>query len=456
MKNKLDATHIFRKNSKIRAAIAAVFLVLAACGGGGGNDGSGSNGMTPDSGGGNTGSGNGGTGDGSGGGNGNGSGDGSGQTPPMDNAGTVSAAELNAEAHAARTNEELQELADRIVTALGNRQLEQAEADSLGSFIAARQDALMLPTIERAHREQTARNYRPLSVNLSQHREYEGGTQVTDENLLLNGYPFGDDEYIRYWVTNVKRNIDGSFTMTARFVDAEESIDESETVTFSRDNCDGEGCRAVAGDGDEYWLWGPNADDTLDGTYPGYDYLNLHHFQGPLGASDSRNFIVHGIDTPAAAMPNLGTATYSGRFRADAYRRNSTSREYRHRFQSSDLTLTSDFDTGTLTGEIANVRGSAPGRSAVTDRILWPTSSFSITDGRIDGNGFTATLTGHDSDPGTSDVSSVRGFTGEIDARFFGPTGGEVGGVLSAVRDLAGEDNDLNLYGYILGRHESE
>ena len=41
---------------------------------------------------------------------------------------------------------------------------------------------------------------------------------------------------------------------------------------------------------------------------------------------------------------------------------------------------------------------------------------------------------------------------GEIAGRFFGPNADELGGAVSASRDVTGTDDDLNLYGYIASR----
>ena len=99
------------------------------------------------------------------------------------------------------------------------------------------------------------------------------------------------------------------------------------------------------------------------------------------------------------------------------------------------------------------MRGSQLGMHSFSYRVPWPTSSFSITNGQINSDGqFTATLTGLDSDPSVPFNESVRGFMGEIVGRFFGPNADELGGAISASRDVTGTDDDLNLYGYIASR----
>ena len=57
-----------------------------------------------------------------------------------------------------------------------------------------------------------------------------------------------------------------------------------------------------------------------------------------------------------------------------------------------------------------------------------------------------------DSDPSVLLNKSVRGFVGEIVGRFFGPNAEELGGAVNASRNVTGNDDDLNLYGYIAGR----
>jgi hypothetical protein len=155
---------------------------------------------------------------------------------------------------------------------------------------------------------------------------------------------------------------------------------------------------------------------------------------------------VFGVETPATAVPTQGVAVYNdGYFRADAYRQNSSSGDFRQRYSGS-MQIVANFDMSSLNGRIFSVRGSEPGSS---DRVSLPTSSFSITNGQISDGQFTATLTGMDNDLNVPLNESVRGFMGEIVGRFFGPNAEELGGAVNASRDVTGTDDDLNLYGYI-------
>jgi hypothetical protein len=57
-----------------------------------------------------------------------------------------------------------------------------------------------------------------------------------------------------------------------------------------------------------------------------------------------------------------------------------------------------------------------------------------------------------DSDPTTPFDESVRGFMGHILGEFYGPNAEEVGGVVTATRDVAGTADDRVLHGFIGGR----
>jgi len=104
-----------------------------------------------------------------------------------------------------------------------------------------------------------------------------------------------------------------------------------------------------------------------------------------------------------------------------------------------------------LSGRIHAIRGSQPGQSSGSDRVPWPTSYFTITDGRIVDGQFTAVLTGYDSDPSKPFNESVRGYMGHVLGEFFGPNAEEAGAVVSASRDVEGEDHDYVLYGFVGG-----
>ena len=168
----------------------------------------------------------------------------------------------------------------------------------------------------------------------------------------------------------------------------------------------------------------------------------------PADGRNSRIAFVFGLKTPTETLQTLGGAVYDGFFRTDAYRAGDPAHNLRQRY-SGTLRIVANFDISRLYGSIVDVRGSEPGSST---RNRFPTSSFRISDGEIHDNGqFTATLTGMDSDASVPDKDSVRGVMGQILGEFYGPDGRTIGGVVTASRDLTGDDNDLVFYGYIRG-----
>ena len=114
------------------------------------------------------------------------------------------------------------------------------------------------------------------------------------------------------------------------------------------------------------------------------------------------------------------------------------------------MRIVANFDMRALEGRVYRIRGTEPGAAGNT-RSTWPTSSFTLTNGRIVNGQFTATLTGVDSDPNTPLDESVRDFMGHVLGEFYGPNAEEVGGVVSATRDVAGTADDRVLYGFIAG-----
>ena len=382
---------------RIRAVLAALFLslLLAACGGGGGNGG---NGMMPDSGGGNTGSGAGG-----------GTGDGSGGDDDGNSGGSTGGG-----------------------SAGGN--------NGDGSMLPP---SAPVPTLADIYSSATAADHSFDTISASVLRNYTTDTtSVPDTNELA--------------VSSIRRNAGGGYDITYH-------IDETtRTVQFLPEHCDEveEYCEQSIGEGDEtirHEFWsvftpvegGGQLDLTTD-----MDYFSVAELwtRGKTSEEQDVNLVqifVFGVETPAASVPSRGEAIYRGRFYANAYRHESSSSSYRQRFDGA-MRIVANFDMSSLDGELFSVRGGQPGQRASSDRVPWPTSSFRITGGRINSEGqFTAMLTGMDSDPSVPDNESVRGFMGEVVGRLFGPGAEELGGAVSASRDLVGDDNDLNLYGFV-------
>jgi hypothetical protein len=204
----------------------------------------------------------------------------------------------------------------------------------------------------------------------------------------------------------------------------------------------------VTVDGRSYLLWSWTA-----GPGP-YDPFAHEEFQ----YMDSFNLLISGLDghNPriwfvfGARTENLpmGGATFNGRFRARSYETANPANTRRQQY-SGNMRLVANFDMSQLDGRIYRILGSQPGQNS---RTRWPTSSFTITNGQIKNGQFTATLTGIDSDPNAPFDTSVRDVMGHILGEFYGPNAEEVGGVVTATRDVAGTQNDRVFFGFVGGR----
>ena len=258
-------------------------------------------------------------------------------------------------------------------------------------------------------------------------------------------------EDLPFVITSIRRNSGGGYDITGH---NENSPDDEVTAQFLPEHCNEDGCSIPSNeDGIEYYLWTELAPYTqilsLNSEFDYFGVLGLDAWGLPDGKGQ-RNYIVFGVGTPAAAVPTQGEAIYhDGWFLANAYRQSSSSSDFRQRI-SGPVRIVANFDMSSLSGRIFSIRGAEPGSR---DRVSWPTSSFSISEGKVNSEGqFTATLTGLDSNSNTPFSESVRGFVGQILGQFFGPNAEELSGVVSASRNAAGTDNDQNLYGYIVSR----
>ena len=304
-----------------------------------------------------------------------------------------------------------------------------------------------VPTLAKVYSSDTPQN-QPLDIiPVGLPSDTDSDTTTSDD--------LDSSEDLPFVITSIRRSSGGGYDITGH---NENSPDDEVTVQFLPEHCNAnaEECHLPRNeDGIEYYLWTmftpTQAGNQLSLTSD-YDYLSVLHFDanGLPDSKNQRNMMVFGVGTPASAIPTRGEATYqTGFFRADAYRHSSRSNSFRQRLSGS-VRIVANFDMSSLSGKVFSVRGSVPGSST---RVSWPTSSFSITDGQINSAGqFTATLTGLDSNSNTPFSESVRGFVGQLLGQFFGPNAEELGGVVSASRDVAGTDDDRNLYGYIASK----
>ena len=199
------------------------------------------------------------------------------------------------------------------------------------------------------------------------------------------------------------------------------------------------------------WLIGGRqfSEDDLTVRLPNHNFLGfVAGDASDGGAVRERFWLVLGARTPAAAQ-TMGQASYGGFFFADSWNAGDPSNGQRQHL-NGHVRLVANFDLGKLEGYIRNVRGSQPGERA---NSLWPTSTFSITDGKFNDAGqFTATLTGRDSADNPDLAQSAAGYVGDLLGELYGPRAEEIGALLTATRDAAGDAHDRVLQGYVRGQ----
>ena len=242
-----------------------------------------------------------------------------------------------------------------------------------------------------------------------------------------------------FYVKSIGRNQSGEYVLDYVL----DGVDEQ--VTIAMDSCTNI-CRVTV-NGRTFGFWSNTSDDMAsirDGLGE-FEYLASHRIYYQPEDTQYRTWFVFGVRNEDLPM---GTATYHGRFRAESYKTTDPDLNVRQTI-SGTMRIVANFDMRALEGRIYRVRGNTPGGST---RPTWPTSSFTLTNGRIVNGQFTATLTGVDSDPNTPFDASVRGFMGHVLGEFYGPDAEEVGGVVTATRDVAGTADDRVLHGFIGGR----
>ena len=213
------------------------------------------------------------------------------------------------------------------------------------------------------------------------------GTGDEAEEVLLVTYVAGDEE------------------VTVPFTDAD--LDSGDDYSWTKTI-----------DGVEYWGWLRGADQLVNS------------FNLISGLPGYRLYATAGFRTETADLPS-GTAVYGGAMRGDTHLTNdpSSGRES----ISGSLSLTANFDAGSLEGRISDIRVRSDDPRVWSD--LPDTTYFAIDSGRIVDGQFTASLTGMDSNADASMNETVLGYEGGVLGEFYGPAAKEVGGVLNASRD---------------------
>ena len=226
-------------------------------------------------------------------------------------------------------------------------------------------------------------------------------------------------------------------------------LEHAETYSYYENNLE---------DGTYISLWAhetpSSADDLIKGSRD-YRYLSI------LGSSiwipgqgGETSRMLFGQTTPSGQLPTCHGATdcevrYTGKFTAFAWKATDSSSDQRERIFGNQFELTANLGRASLNGKITEIRGQTPGSDTY---VSWPTSEISISDGQIADGRFTATVTGSDSATSPDLAASLSGYSGTMKGGFYGPTGEELGGLVSATRDVAGTDNDRVIEGHVIGK----
>ena len=171
-----------------------------------------------------------------------------------------------------------------------------------------------------------------------------------------------DDMEMELSVSSVRRNTGGGYDITY-LIDGVEK-----TVQFLPEHCD-EMAMECQIPGHSFWTMltpvrgGGQLDPTTFMEYFSIGHLDTNVTNSAGSDIQQRQMFVFGVETPAAAVPTQGVAIYTdGYFRADAYRQNSSSGDFRQRYSGS-MQIVANFDMSSLDGQIFSVRGSEPGSS---------------------------------------------------------------------------------------------
>ena len=247
-----------------------------------------------------------------------------------------------------------------------------------------------------------------------------------------------DDTYVEQAWVDGDLDSDGKIHI-AYVVHGQEQRVEFEAADYDPQNNEFE--KEFEGGGQ--WLWSVTGSFGGDS---GYNYLDVYGF-GHWTRSNlfSRTFTSVGVRTDPANMP-AGNATYAGRVRAEAHKQDDPSSDLRYQV-AGDLSLTANFDAGTLDGNVSGIQTRPQGGSWSP---LSGTTSFEIGNGQIASDQFTATLTGADTNSGAALAGSLRGYAGNVLGEFYGPAAEEVGGVFTATRDA----DQRVLYGALHGQKQ--
>ena len=230
-------------------------------------------------------------------------------------------------------------------------------------------------------------------------------------------------------VRSIASDGSGGFVVTYETPEQGERVVEFDTTTYLGDR---PGYKIESIDRYDYWLFSMTQafnDGPSNAGSSQFDYLDANVFTVVGGGVTYRNFLVYGVETEV--VPIAGTATYSGRLFGHMYFEDDRVIETSQHQIRGTLALEAEFGAGTIGGSIDSVRIRPPGQDDFQDDPM----TISIASSPIEDSGFA----------GSWSEDGAGGFTGDVEARFYGPAAKEVGGVMTGMNP----DEGLTFVGFI-------
>jgi hypothetical protein len=272
----------------------------------------------------------------------------------------------------------------------------------------------------------TARQGTTSGITLDYDDERGGGTGLVENPQLA--IAFNDDGELTLFVEGQEQ----------AFSSDDYEVEDDGTVYgyFTQEQCDTIGvCNSL-------FSWSGTLDEFKDSGngYHKVYVLQTNQLYGDDEALSLSAYGVAGTETRDDALGSLGSATYEGFSRIDAYPvagfvDNGTSRTR----IDSDVTMSVDFGSGTLSGFLSNTELRRPDE----DDGTLVAGTIVMEESRFAGNGFMGGL------QADADWVAATGSTlsGNYSGAFFGPNAEEAAGTISATGTFDGQ-GDVNAIGF--------
>lgn len=287
-----------------------------------------------------------------------------------------------------------------FVSRSGNTDAQKVLAVDKGSAAAALNDGSTLRASQRTSASWT--------------RVFQTGSQEGTASLSADG------------TGTIKRNSSGGLDLTVG----------GQTYSFSAADVTSDGYGFVLPDGSA-GIFTNSANSMADALDPANtDYSAIFDYYADQGSTGLNGHIVVGTETADTALATLPTATYSGRLQVRAAPTTGFN-DYNNDVTTvrGDASLTANFGSGTVAGNVTNLGIRAPNNINPTGSYAGVAGNLTLGTANINGNGFTGGMSGDadfNANIATLDASSTYSGT------FFGPAAEEVAGGVNMTGTAAG------------------